>query len=78
MSANGTTIANNAFNALCGSGTGCSDRIMQSMWTGAKYGITRDLDVIGAYYHYIQNTLRSRGELQYAGCCRQLALPRLL
>ena len=29
---------------------------MQSMWTGAKYGITRDLDIIGAYYHYIQNT----------------------
>ena len=56
LSANGTTIANNAFNAACGSGTGCSDRIMQSMWTGAKYGITRDLDLIGAYYHYIQNT----------------------
>lgn len=56
LSANGTTIANNAFNALCGSGTGCSDRVMQSMWTGAKYGITRDLDVIAAYYHYIQNT----------------------
>jgi predicted porin len=56
LSGNGTTIANNAFNVLCGSGTGCSDRIMQSMWTGAKYGITRDLDVIGAYYHYIQNS----------------------
>jgi len=56
LSANGTTIANNAFNSLCGSGTGCKDRVMQSMWTGAKYGITRDLDIIGAYYHYIQNT----------------------
>jgi predicted porin len=56
LSANGTTIANNAFNAGCGSGTGCSDRIMQSMWTGAKYGITKDLDIIGAYYHYIQNS----------------------
>ena len=56
LSANGTTIANNAFNALCGSGTGCKDRVMQSMWTGGKYGITRDLDVIGAYYHYIQST----------------------
>ncbi len=56
LSANGTTIANNAFNALCGSGTGCSDKVLQSMWTGAKYGITRDLDFIGAYYHYIQNT----------------------
>jgi predicted porin len=53
---NGTTIANNAFNGACGSGTGCKDRILQSMWTGAKYGITRDLDIIGAYYHYIQNS----------------------
>jgi predicted porin len=55
LSANGTTIANNAFNGACGSGGGCTDRIMQSIWTGAKYGITRDLDIIGAYYHYIQN-----------------------
>jgi len=55
-SSNGTTIANNAFNSLCGSGTGCKDEITQVMWTGAKYGITRDLDLIGAYYHYIQNS----------------------
>jgi predicted porin len=54
-SANGTSINNNAFTTLCGTGTGCSDKIMQVMWTGIKYGITRDLDVIGAYYHYIQN-----------------------
>jgi predicted porin len=59
LSGNGTTIANNAFNAACGSGTGCSDRIMQSMWAGAKYGVTRDIDLIGAYYHYIQNTFVS-------------------
>jgi hypothetical protein len=26
------------------------------MWTGAKYAVTDDLDVIGAYYHYIQNS----------------------
>jgi hypothetical protein len=56
LSANGTTIANNAFNGLCGSGTGCNDRVLQVMWTGAKYGITHDLDFVGAYYHYIQNT----------------------
>jgi predicted porin len=57
LSANGTTIANNAFNANCGqAGGGCIDRIMQSMWAGAKYGITRDLDIVGAYYHYIQNS----------------------
>jgi predicted porin len=52
----GTTIANNAFNAACGSGTGCSNEITQVIWTGAKYGITRDIDLIGAYYHYIQNS----------------------
>jgi predicted porin len=56
LSINGTTIANNAFNSHCGSGTGCKDEISQVMWTGAKYGITRDLDLIGAYYHYIQNS----------------------
>jgi predicted porin len=56
LSANGTTIANNAFNANCGqAGGGCTNEIFQVMWTGAKYGITRDLDLIGAYYHYIQN-----------------------
>ena len=26
------------------------------MWTGAKYAVTDELDVIGAYYHYIQNS----------------------
>jgi len=55
LSANGTTISNNTFNANCGQTGGCTDRIMQSMWTGAKYGISKDLDIIGAYYHYIQN-----------------------
>jgi predicted porin len=55
-SANLTSINNNAFNALCGTGNGgCSDETFQIMWAGAKYGITQDLDVIGAYYHYIQN-----------------------
>jgi predicted porin len=55
-SANGTTIANNAFNANCGSGTGCKNEQFQVIWTGGKYGITKDLDVIGGYYHYIQST----------------------
>jgi predicted porin len=56
LSANGTTIANAAFGATCGqAGGGCTNEISQVMWTGAKYGITRDLDIIGAYYHYIQN-----------------------
>jgi hypothetical protein len=63
-SANFTAINNNAFNALCGTGTafgGCSNEIFQIMWTGAKYGITKDLDVIGAYYHYIQNQYAAGG-----------------
>jgi predicted porin len=51
----GTSINNNAFNALCGTGGGCKDEIFQVVWTGAKYGITRDLDIIGAYYVYFQN-----------------------
>ena len=29
------------------------------MWVGAKYGITKDLDAIGGYYHYIQNQFTS-------------------
>jgi predicted porin len=53
--ANLTSINNNAFNALCGTGTGCSNEIFQVFWAGAKYGITRDLDIIGAYYEYFQN-----------------------
>jgi len=54
-SANATAINNNAFNAHCGTGTGCSDKIFQVAWTGFKYGITRDLDLIGAYYEYFQS-----------------------
>ena len=50
-----TAINNNAFNALCGTGGGCTNEIFQVIWAGAKYGITRDLDIIGGYYHYIQN-----------------------
>ena len=53
--ANLTSINNNAFNALCGTGTGCGNEIFQILWVGAKYGITRDLDIIGAYYEYWQN-----------------------
>jgi len=53
--ANLTSINNNAFNALCGTGTGCGNETFQILWVGAKYGITRDLDIIGAYYEYWQN-----------------------
>jgi len=54
-SLNGTSINNNAFNAACGTGTGCTDKIFQVAWTGFKYGITRDLDLVGAYYEYFQS-----------------------
>ena len=70
LSSNSTTIANNAFNAACGSGGGCTNEISQVIWTGAKYGITRDLDVIGAYYHYIQSAF----VVTSATMCRPRAL----
>ena len=35
---------------------GLGDKILQVMWTGVKYGVTGEFDVIGAYYHYIQNS----------------------
>ena len=53
--ANLTSINNNAFNSLCGTGTGCGNEVFQIVWAGAKYGITRDLDITGAYYEYFQN-----------------------
>jgi len=31
-------------------------RRVQVVWFGAKYAITDNLDIIGAYYHYDQNT----------------------
>jgi len=53
--ANMTAISNTAYSAGCGTGTGCSDKIMQVMWTGARYAVSKDIDVATAYYHYIQN-----------------------
>jgi len=50
-----TAISNVAYSAACGTGT-CSDKVIQVMWTGARYAVNKDLDVVGAYYHYIQNT----------------------
>ena len=48
---NNTTITNTAFGV-----GGLGDKIFQVMWTGAKYAITDQLDVIAAYYHYVQNS----------------------
>ena len=35
---------------------GLDNWVLQIMWTGAKYAVTDDSGVIGAYYHYIQNS----------------------
>ena len=61
---NGTAINNNAFNANCGAaGGGCTAETFQYFWAGAKYGITRDLDIIGAYYLEWQDTFAVNGAL---------------
>jgi predicted porin len=48
---NNTNINNAAFGV-----NGLGDRILQVMWTGVKYAVRDDVDVIGAYYHYIQDS----------------------
>jgi predicted porin len=45
---NNTNINNTAFNA--------GDKLFNVVWTGVKYAVTDNLDVIGAYYHYTQPT----------------------
>jgi predicted porin len=48
---NNTNINNAAFGV-----NGLGDRRLHVMWTGVKYAVTDELDVIAAYYHYIQNS----------------------
>jgi predicted porin len=48
---NNTNIVNTAYGV-----NGLADRIMQIAWTGAKYAVTDQVDVIAAYYHYNQNS----------------------
>src|SRR6202140_1905620 len=43
---NNTNINNTAFNA--------GDKLFHVFWTGVKYAVTANLDLIGAYYHYDQ------------------------
>jgi predicted porin len=45
---NGTNISTTAFDA--------GDKLFHVFWTGVKYAVTDNLDVIGAYYHYTQPT----------------------
>jgi predicted porin len=47
---NMTNINNTAFSA-----PGNKDRILQAVWIGARYAVTDQVDVMGAYYHYDQN-----------------------
>ena len=48
---NNTTISNTAFGV-----NGLGNKTFQVMWAGGKYAVTEDLDVIAAYYHYIQDS----------------------
>ena len=48
---NNTNINNTAFGV-----NGLGNKNFHVMWAGAKYAVTENLDVIGAYYHYIQES----------------------
>jgi predicted porin len=48
---NNTNINNAAFGV-----NGLGNKTLQIMWVGAKYAVTENLDVIGTYYHYIQDS----------------------
>ncbi len=48
---NNTNINNTAFGV-----NGLGNKTLHIVWAGTKYAVTEDLDVIAAYYHYIQNS----------------------
>jgi len=48
---NGTNINNRAYGL-----DGFGNKILQVTWTGARYAITDNLDLMGGYYHYIQGS----------------------
>src|SRR5580704_4995217 len=43
-----------------------NEKVLQVYWAGLKWGITPDLDVIGAWYAYNQNSFATGAN---AGCC---------
>jgi predicted porin len=47
----GTNINSTAFSGSAG----FKDKILTMSWVGAKYSVTKSVDVIGAYYHETQN-----------------------
>jgi hypothetical protein len=53
---NNTNINNSTYGV-----NGLGNKIFQVMWTGLKYSVTDQLDVIAAYYHYIQNNYFGTG-----------------
>jgi hypothetical protein len=48
---NNSNISNTSFGAA-----GLADRIFDVYWTGVKYAVTEQVDVIAAYYHYQQHS----------------------
>jgi predicted porin len=56
---NNTNINSTAFNA--------GDKLFHVFWTGVKYAVTDNLDVIGAYYHYDQPTYGAPANCAAAG-----------
>jgi predicted porin len=59
---NGTNINNTAFDA--------GDKLLHVFWTGVKYAVTDNLEVIGAYYHYTQPTFGA-----FVNCTNPSAFP---
>lgn len=60
---NNTNINNTAFGV-----SGLGNKTFQVMWAGGKYAVTENLDVIAAYYHYIQNSFFGTPALGPAPC----------
>ena len=38
-----------------------NNKILQVFWPGAKYAVLSNLDIVGGYYHYIQNNYSLAG-----------------
>jgi predicted porin len=60
---NNTNINNTAFGV-----GGLGNKLLQVMWIGGKYAVRDDLDVIAAYYHYIQDSYFGTAALGPAPC----------
>jgi predicted porin len=60
---NNSTINNTAYGV-----NGFGDKLLQVMWTGAKYALADNVDAITAYYHYIQNSYYGTPAAGLANC----------